>query len=674
MNDQTHSSGNFFQELQRRRVPRVAAVYLGTGFVILEAADMIFPRLGLPDWLVSAVLGLLAIGFPVALLLSWFFEITPDGVARAAYSTDPQATTHKPFTSNIIIAVLAVVIVILVLFPGFRPSLDSSEQVNPKSIAVLPFTSFSSDEDAVYFADGMTDVILTQLAKVGDLKVISRTSTIQYRNTDKPIPVIAAELGVANILEGSVQRVGDQVRIVGQLINAVTDEHLWAETFDRDYADVFALQSEVARSIASALKASLTPEEENYLNTPPTRNQAAWEAYMRGKIEGNNLDGDLDSALVHFREAIDLDPDFLLAYASLVRQLSFRYFSGNDPRATALTEARDFLERMRAIDPQSPDYHLASGYYHYYSNREFEKALEQFELARRLQPNNADLFHALGLVNRRTGDWEAAIQNMEAAVELDPRDLNKVGNLVETCYFYRDWSKTRKYFGRVTDIIGSHPRVVQNRYFLTISSTGNIRLADSILEDLISEFGRERMLDPLEMQAYLAERYGECRELVRSNPERDRQTRLEELSRYHRLEGHLDSAAYYSSILIDEIRADQDMDPDYWGTQLTLARAMAVQGDTSAAIRILRELSKNPELLDDFVVNSQILDGLTDVYLISGRYGDALMTLDEVLGKPSEVSLGLLLVEPQYAPLRKMPGYQDLLNRYDHQLDKTIIF
>jgi len=655
---------------------RAATVYLGTGFVILEACDMIFPRLGIPDWSISLILGMLAAGFPAALFFSWYYEITPDGMDKSTASDLPQTVNQKPLTSNIIIAILAIIIVSLLVVPNMmsRSKSDPETQINPKSIAVLPFTSFSAGDEATNFADGITDVILTQLAKVGDLKVISRTSTIQYRNTEKSIPVIAAELGVANILEGSVQRVGDQVRIIGQLIRAKTDEHLWAETFDRAYSDVFGMQSEVARSIASALKASLTKTEEAYLDQQPTQNREAWDLYVKSSLLSGQMEDNRDSVIVLLEEALALDPKFILAYGRLIAIYTNEYFNGSDPDEQLLGKARNYLNIMGDLAPDSPDYHLAKGYYHYYSDRDYEAAMVEFGIARISQPNNSDLFWAMGLVKRRMGDWVESMEYFEQAVNLDPRAFNKSRLTAETAQLIRDWKKSRKYLEQMTMIIGPIPELVELRYFLTLSSTGSLEAAEPVLKELIAKYGAEEMAPAREMQAYLSRDFQTCLELVDGDVEGVPDEKLEAKALYFRLDGQLDSSKYYYSLLLAKDKAAVARDPDYWGNYLTLAVSQAGTGDIDGARESIETLNSFSAIMSDAVTGNLIRDEMASLYIMIGEYEKALELMDETLAAPGEFCLALLKLEPVYDPLRELPEYKNMLRRYQGQIQADIVF
>src|SRR5437016_5208412 len=274
---------NFFAELRRRNVYKVAVAYAVVGWVIAQIATQIFPFLEIPNWIVRLVIILIAIGFPIALVIAWAFEITPQGIERIEVADTMQAAAGQKKHAWIYVAIIGAVLSIGLFFLGrygFRNASPSSSELPPKSIAVLPFESLSQDKHNAYFADGIQDEILARLSKIADLKVISRTSTQKYKSAPSNLREIAQQLGVANVLEGSVQKAGDQVRITVQLINARTDNHLWADTYDRKMTDIFGVESDVAQKIAASLEAKLTGREKNEITARGTNNAEAYDAFL----------------------------------------------------------------------------------------------------------------------------------------------------------------------------------------------------------------------------------------------------------------------------------------------------------------------------------------------------------------------------------------------------------
>ncbi|MEJ2159098.1 MAG: tetratricopeptide repeat protein [Chromatiales bacterium] len=447
---------SFLTELKRRNVFRVGALYLVAGWLILQVADVLAGLLGLPDWTLRFVAFLLMLGFPLALVFSWVYELTPEGIKRESEIDRTQSATEQ--TSKKLgvatVALLAAAVTLLLLDrfigPGetdtkvagsapvageesqaIMPSAENDDTaVERRSVAVLPFANRSLREEDQFFADGMHDDLLTQLAKIGSLKVISRTSVMEYRETTKKIPQIAAELGVATVLEGGVQRAGKRVRINVQLIDAGTDEHLWAENFDRELTaeNVFEIQSEIAQKIADALQATLSPEEKAQMGRVLTHDLDALAAYSRARnLEQVVAAGDLERAQQEIDFALERDPRFAEAWALRARINTLRYWF-IDPDPAYVDAAWEAIRTGRSIRPDLVDLDIAEGYYYYHGKLDYDAALALLEKAARSWPNNADLYQLMGWIRRRAGDFEGSIGNFNKSFELDPRNaLTAVG-------------------------------------------------------------------------------------------------------------------------------------------------------------------------------------------------------------------------------------------------------
>jgi len=323
-----------------------------------------------------------------------------------------------------------------------------SASIPEKSIAVLPFENLSDDKQNAYFTDGVQDEILTDLAKIADLKVISRTSVMQYKTgAPRDLRAIAAQLGVANILEGSVQRAGNKVRVTAQLINARTDAHLWAEKYDRSLDDVFAIQSDIAQSIATQLQAKLSPQEKTALASRPTSDLQAYDLYLRAQaLYADTSDpvharDKLPQAVRVLHQALDRDPKFLLAWCLLARVHTNIYFLGLDHTPAELEKANAAVQAAVRLRPDAGETHLAMADYRYHCFRDYEGARRELALARQTLPNNAELYEYTGYIDRREGQWAEAIRNLERALELDPRNfftLQQVGLLYNSLHRYAD--------------------------------------------------------------------------------------------------------------------------------------------------------------------------------------------------------------------------------------------
>src|SRR5881409_549253 len=387
---------NFFAELKRRNVYKVAIAYGVVAWLLMQVASQIFPFFEIPNWAVRLVVLLLVIGFPVAMILAWAFELTPEGIKRAEDVDVSKSLTRKPGRKLdfFIIAVLLLVIAAL-LFQRFRPEVSPAvSSALEKSIAVLPFDNLSRDPDNAYFSDGIQDEILTKLAGIGDLKVISRSSTAKYKSKPEDLKTVARELGVATVLEGSVQKAGNRVRVNAQLLDARIDTHLWAKSYDRDLKDVFAVESEVAQEIADTLRAKLSPSQSDALATAPTRDTEAYDLFLKGEYEQHQADivnsAELfDRAQTFYRQALARDPGFALAYARLAYSQLFRHWSVSRLTPAELIEVKSNIDRALAIAPTLPDAHLALAVFHYWGHRDYDPALRELDRVIELQPNNA---------------------------------------------------------------------------------------------------------------------------------------------------------------------------------------------------------------------------------------------------------------------------------------------
>ena len=425
---------SFLAELQRRNVHRAALFYAGAAWLLVQVATQVFPFFDIPNETVRIVVIAVVIGFPFALLFSWFYEWTPQGIKLESEIVRDESVTRQTGKTmdRWIIAVLALAVVVLLTDrlalrePAVAAAVD-------KSLAVLPFDNLSADAENAYFATGIQDEILTRLAKVGALRVTSRTSTAEYGGHSGNLKEIAARLGVAHILEGSVQKVGNKVRINVQLIRAADDTHLWGEIYDRGTDDILGVQGEVATAIAQTLDARLSGEERQQLARKPTLNPAAYDAYLRG-LEGYKAAFSpvlLRAASVNFAEALRLDPNFAQAWAYKSAVDGLIYFQALDHSAERLEAARSGADKAMQLAPDAAESWLAKGYF-LYRTLDFDGARAAFAEANRRLPNSAEVLSARGLVERRAGDYEQAIELVYRAITLDPANISYLSMLAET--------------------------------------------------------------------------------------------------------------------------------------------------------------------------------------------------------------------------------------------------
>jgi TolB-like protein/Tfp pilus assembly protein PilF len=447
---------SFFAELKRRNVYKVAIAYGVVAWLLMQVASQIFPFFEIPNWAVRLVVLLLIIGFPVALILAWAFELTPEGIKRTE-DVDLSKSIRRKTGRKLDFLIIAVLLLVIgfLLFQRFHPNVSSAiSSPLEKSVAVLPFQNLSKDEENAFFADGVQDQILTDLAKVADLKVISRTSVMQYKNVaTRNLREIAQQLGVAHVLEGSVQRARGKVRVSAQLINARTDGHEWAENYDRSVDDIFAIQSEIAKAIADQLQAKLSPSEKTAIERAPTADVTAFDLYSRAKtlilLAGSPQD--LLQPVDLLNQALSRDPQFFLAYCQQASAHDLMYFWG-DHTPARLASAEAAIQAAFRLRPDAGEVHLARAENLYCGYLDYDGALAELEVARRTLPNNPRVFALTGWITRRQGKYQEALRVLERALELDPRDVFIMGDIADTYNYLRRYAEAATVFDRALAI------------------------------------------------------------------------------------------------------------------------------------------------------------------------------------------------------------------------------
>ncbi len=578
-------------------------------------------------------------------------------VQAAPRLVGPRWRAWAPFVT-VAVAVAVVALFYLLRGPGQEAALGA------KSIAVLPFANYS-EEEGDWFSDGITEEIITHLSKIGDLKVISRTSAMRYKGSDKSLRQIGEELGVAAILEGSVRRVGGKVRITGQLIDARNDAHLWAESYNReeDLAEIFAIQSDVARQIASALKAALTPEEKDYIEQKPTDNLEAYEYYLRGNaLLDVKSKKNLNNALGMYEKAVELDPTFAAAFARLTKAHLLIYWPsiGYDHTPERLAKAKSALDRALLLDPDHPEVHWAYGYYYYYGFLDYSPALEHFTLALQKQPNNSDIIAAIGYVQRRQGQWEAAAASMHKAAELDPRSASKSFNLASAYLKMRNWAEAERFADRCIFIAPENTKGYWYKADVYLRSKGDIEKARTVMEEALEK------VDPGQLVG------------LRSNIEilgRDYQKALEIVGEarpgwyfwkaliYRRAGQQEKAVTYYDSARIT-YEEQVEKDPDSYAAHGNLGLAYAGLGRREDAIREGKLAVEIMPLSRDANIGTTTIWYLARIYTMLGEQDAAIDQLELLLSIPSGVSVPLLRLDPQWDPLREHPRFRGLVGGY----------
>jgi len=492
MSDPPSRLAAFISELRHRRVFRVAIVYAGVAFIVFQVADFTFPALHVPDWFSSAVVVLLALGFPIAVGLAWAFDLTAEGLVRAKPKREPTAAKapHHIVIGNKSLAVIAVLAVIVAVWALLREPSPGGAPIT--SIAVLPLDNMSGDPEQEYFTEGMHEAIITNLNRLSALKVISRTSAMRYKDTDKLMPEIARELNVDALVEGSVLKAGNRVRITAQLIHGASDEHLWSNDYEGDLTDILVLQKTIARAIAGEIGLALKTEEKARLEAIPSEvNPEAYDHYLKGwryREEENPVS--IQKAMEHLEQAVALDPGFALAWANLGIAYGLALDIGLIEQTEAIAKARYAVEQALDLDPDLAQAHVNLGLLIYYigmnsvtTAARWDEAGAAFQRGVELNPGLLDAHYEYGLFLSRSARYDEAIPHFLKAQELSPLSHHAYQGLGRTYFSMGQFEKAYDYFRKAQDLEPSNSFI---GYWLEISRL-NMLHQQGHYEELLAE-------------------------------------------------------------------------------------------------------------------------------------------------------------------------------------------
>ena len=647
---------SFFAELKRRKVHRVAIAYAVAAWLLIQIATQVFPFFEIPNWAVRLIVLVLVLGFPIALMLSWIFDLTPQGIRRTEESDRSLAA--------------------LPVGPA------AIRNIPEKSIAVLPFENLSDDKENEYFAAGVHNDILSNLAKVADLKVISRTSVQQFKSGTRNLREIGLALGVAHILEGTARRAGNRIRVNAQLIDARSDAQLWGETFDREITDLFALQSELAQRISQELRANLSAREKTNLQTHPTRDILAYELFLRARElfhwagSGYSYDKGAD-ALRLIDEAIKRDPQFALAYGLASRLHSELFWFGYDKSASRLEKAKAAADAALELQPDLGEAHLAKAFYYYYGFRQYDVAQKHVTDAIRAIPNDADVLNTAGAIARRVGRWNEAASTLEQARDRDPRNLSVLWSLFESYLALHEYTKAD---GTVNDALSVSPAAdffVLARNAIALFRDGDTAPLRSALRKLPRSFDPGGATSTIALRLSLMERDVEeaDRVLAACRHEKLDDNGLSGVA--GALDGYTVPKSWYAGLIAQArgnessaraafeqakraVRDDLVQSPNDAKTLAMLALIHAAVGEKNEA---LGAATRAGELLP---IAKDSFDGpilATTLAAVSAKLGEkdlAIRQLESLVGVPNGPTPGTLRVEPEWDSLRDDPRFKKL--------------
>jgi TolB-like protein/Flp pilus assembly protein TadD len=653
---------NFFAELKRRKVYRVAVAYAVVSWLLIQIATQVFPFFEIPMWVVRLVVVLLALGFPVALLLAWAFDLTPEGIKRTDDLDESQAQDLTAAGKSIRVT------------PVTPPP--------EKSIAVLPFENFSDDVQNAHFANGIQDDVLSSLAKVADLKVTSRTSVRQFRTGTRNLREIGEALGVAYILEGSVRRESNRVRINAQLIDARTDQHVWNDTYDREITDLFELQSELARRITFALRANLSPREKASLQVHPTADMAAYELFLQARDffrwsgSGDPRESG-EQALRLLDEALARDPHFALAHCLVSRVHGELYWFGYDRSRDRLTQAKLAADHALRLQPDLGDARLALAYYYYYGYRDYELARTELAIAQQATPNDAEVWDAAGAIDRRQGRWEQAVPNFEKARQLDPRNNSVIWNLAETYACVGRYAEAASTLSDGAECCPDAHFFSLARAALDLKTNGDTAALRAALRDVPKDFDPGGSVTIVALRVSLMNRdYAEAERLLRgSHAERYNDTGLEGPAAVFdgyalpkvffeglvaRGRGEMEAAERGFAAAQRIIETDMTQRTDDAKATALLGLLLALRGHKDDAIRAGQRAVELLPVSKDAYDGPVIATKLAVIYAQVGDTDRAHELLGDLMKLPNGPTPGTLRVEPEWDPLRGDPRFEKL--------------
>jgi TolB-like protein/Tfp pilus assembly protein PilF len=675
------SPADFFAELKRRNVYKVAVAYAVVAWLLIQIATQVFPFFKIPDWTVQLIVLLLALGFPVAMVLAWAFELTPEGIKREE-EVDRRIIRKTGRRLTALVVVFAAIAAGLMVFRMVRSERDAAAgkqseltaKIERKSIAVLPFENLSDEKQNAYLAVGLVDEILTDLTKVADLKVICRTSVMQYTSGEgQDVRKIAAALGVAHILMGSVQRVGSHLRVHAQLVDGMTAAQTWAESYDRAVTDIFAVESDLAQAMVAQLHAKLSPAEKAEIATGPTSDLEAFELYTQAReLHASSVVAQGEEkrlqAIALLEQATKRDPQFLRAYCTLVRIHSEIYLLGMDHTEARLRLAEAALQDAARLKPEAGEAHLAAAFLRY-CQLDYDAARRELAAAQLALPNESFVFELEGYIDRRQGRWQESERNLLRALDLDPRNFYFLQQLSLSYEKERRFEDVRVLMDRALAIVPNDSGARTNRAEIDLFARADTKAARSAFAEMVRDdpqAGRDLAVELIQLALYERDFDAADRALAGMGEKGGLEGAFGfPRSWYAGLIARAKGEAAVARAAFTKARAEVAQDLNAQGEfpqpLSVLGMIDAALGNKQIAVAQGRRASQLLPLTQDAITGADILQHLAVTYVWCGDKDSALEELSTLSKIPSDVNYGTLRLDPDWDSLRGDPRFEKIV-------------
>jgi len=669
---------NFWQELKRRRVIRVITVYAAAAFVVLELVDIVAPSLGLPAWTLNFVIVLLCVGFMLSIILSWVYDITPEGVKKTKPIGKNSSGAKQPTSvgwriSTYLSLMLIIAFVVFYIISNIKQSSNISRL--ERTIAVLPFENFSYGEEYSHYGNSISNEITTELSNIEEFHVVSFTSSSQYQPGNKPpVPQIARELGVNFIIEGSIERQEDKVNIHVQVIQANKDDHIWTHEFDGYWEDIFSIQDDIAFSVAEELKTLLSNEEIEQIEKIPTENLEAYEYYLRGNdfYSFSSAKRDWSFALRNYEKAIELDPDFALAYIKIAISHISMYWYGHDYSMDPIQKCKLAIDTAYKIDPNIPDRYFALGLYYYWGFYDYTEASKQFDVCLQYMPNNGMSIFYKGAIYRAQGELEKASEMMKKALRYDPKNHRIALDLAGTYAYLNEYSEALKYFDLAINLFPGFPASYAFKSEVLLKWEGTTTGARETYDEaalILNLSDYDYMVVNLIYLDIYEGKLSKAINLLNTSKFEVFYNQIYYYPRpllYAKIYSLMDSdkaEKYYEEarIILEDTILKFPNDPRYYSA---LGICYAGLGYKDEALEAGHKAVESWPISKDYMRGVYMLRDLALIYTMVGEYELALNQLDYLLSHPSDLSVKLLQLDPCWKSLWELPEFKQLIEKY----------